>query len=114
MSAVSSLRLDAFYGTPGFPSVRNVPTTATTIIDMERKELQHLTGDHRWRMIICREGTVWITQEHDVRDYVLTSGDVFLITQPGRVLIEALEEACVELTPTLKTAPYVGDVPVFK
>jgi hypothetical protein len=111
---MSSVRLDAFRGTPGFPSVRNVPTTAATIIDMESKEMQHLKGDHRWRMIICREGTVWITQEHDVRDYVLTPGDVFLVTQSGRVLIEALEKARVELTPTLKTAPYVGDVPVFK
>ncbi len=40
--------------------------------------------------IVCRKGTLWITQEGDSRDYVLNAGDCFFVTRPGLVLIESL------------------------
>jgi hypothetical protein len=95
------------------PIVRNVQESDYEMIHMREHNLERLDGDHRWRMIICREGTVWITQERDWRDYVLTPGDAFIVTQRGQVLIEALQDARVEVTPSLRTAPYAGALPVF-
>ena len=72
-----------------------------------------LTGDSRWRMIVCLRGVIWITQARDMQDYVLTPGEMFLVTQPGKVVVQGLQEAAVKVTPSLKTAPYVGDYVVF-
>jgi hypothetical protein len=72
-----------------------------------------LTGDSRWRMVVCLRGVIWITQERDMQDYVLTPGEMFLVTQPGKVVVQGLQDAAVKVTPSLKTAPYVGDYVVF-
>jgi len=34
----------------------------------------HLKGDQRWRMVICHQGVLWVTQENDLEDYVLKPG----------------------------------------
>jgi hypothetical protein len=65
-------------------------------------------------MIICVRGEVWVTQERDVRDYVLTAGEMFIVTQSGSVLIEALGDTSVEITPSLRSAPYRGGYAVFQ
>ncbi len=43
--------------------------------------------------IICRAGQLWITQEGDSRDYVLTAGDRFQVSSQGLTLIESLPES---------------------
>ncbi len=43
--------------------------------------------------IICRAGRLWITQEGDSRDYVLTAGDRFQASSHGLTLIESLPES---------------------
>jgi len=77
---------------------------------LEKNELLPLKGDNRWRLIICLRGRVWVTQERDLGDYELCSGDIFLINFPGTVVIQALESSCIELTPSLKGETYTGDV----
>jgi hypothetical protein len=92
--------------------VRNVlspPTTAT----LRPLHIWGIRGDNRWRFITCQRGEVWITQEGDPWDYVLKEGDMFLITLPGLVLVQALEAASVELSPSLKNPPYRGGQIVF-
>jgi Protein of unknown function (DUF2917) len=42
-------------------------------------------------------GCVWITQEGDVRDYILSSGEHMLVTKPGLTLVLALEDSTVSL-----------------
>ena len=113
MSAVISLDVNTLHPYATVSTVRNAPEAADSVIAMHRDDLKRLDGDHRWRMIVCREGTIWITQERDWRDYVLEPGDVFVVTRRGQVLIEALEDALVDITPSLRTAPYRGAVPVF-
>ena len=40
---------------------------------------------------------------------VLKEGDIFLVTLPGTVLVQALKEAEVEISALLKTKPYRGE-----
>jgi hypothetical protein len=58
-------------------------------------------GDQRGRVFICHRGIVWITQERDAIDYVLQKGDMFIVTLPGQVLIQALEPASVTVVTPL-------------
>jgi hypothetical protein len=72
------------------------------------------TGDQRWRAIICRRGVVWITQERDAVDYVLQEGEIFIVTLPGLVLVQALEPASVTVTPSIRATPHAGDYLTFR
>lgn len=87
--------------------VRNVLTPLSTAT-LRPRQMWEIRGDNRWRFITCRHGEIWITQEGDPRDYVLKEGDLFLITLPGLVLVQALEPASVQLSPSLKNAPFRG------
>lgn len=113
MSAMTTTEPGVFRPSLTGSTVRNLPTTDHEVIHFGMGELQGLDGDNRWRMIICREGMVWITQERDWRDYVLEAGDIFVVTQRGSVLIQALQNSSVEVTPCLKTEAYRGTLPIF-
>jgi hypothetical protein len=72
-------------------------------------------GDQRWRVIICHRGVVWITQERDMVDYVLQEGEIFIVTLPGLILVQAQKPASVTVvTPSIRARPYVGDYRVFR
>ena len=45
----------------------------------------------------CESGVLWVTQDNDVRDVVLTAGERFKSDRPGTVLVYALQ-------PTVMTA----------
>ncbi|HUW11972.1 MAG TPA: DUF2917 domain-containing protein [Anaerolineae bacterium] len=77
-------------------------------------DLWRMGGHNRWRVIVCVRDVVWVTQERDPRDYVLTRGDMFLVTQPGTVLVAAVEDACIHVTLPLRTTPYRGRLPIFR
>jgi hypothetical protein len=84
-------------------------------VDMEVGTLWQARGDQRWRVIICRRGVVWITQERDVIDYVLQEGEGFLVSLPSLVLVQALEPASVTVvTPSIRARPYAGDFRAFR
>jgi hypothetical protein len=44
-----------------------------------------------------------------VDGHVSKEGDMFLVTLPGTVLVQALKEAEVEISASLKTRPYRGE-----
>ena len=43
--------------------------------------------------ISSRSGSVWITQDGDIRDVVLEAGDTFVIERDGPSIVQALEPA---------------------
>jgi hypothetical protein len=92
--------------------IRNVQEPAVEL-KLDAHALNRLEGDNRWRLVVCQKGVVWITQERDPRDYVLTAGDLFLVTEWGKVLVQALQAASVQITPSLKSAPYTAKQLVF-
>ncbi len=93
-------------------AVRNIDAANNDQVKLAEGGIWRLEGDNRWRMIICTRGKAWVTQERDLEDYVLMPGDVFLVTQPGKVLIGALCDAAMEITPSLRKAPYCGRYPL--
>ena len=57
----------------------------------------------------CTEGTLWLTLDHDVRDFVLEPGDSFSTAEHRRALLYALRPATFELVPT--APPAVARIP---
>ena len=66
----------------------------TKIWDLASGELVKLEGARGTTLRVTR-GTLWLTQEHDTRDFVLTAGDVYTIDRGGLTLVEAQSNASV-------------------
>jgi hypothetical protein len=43
--------------------------------------------------IQARSGTVWVTEEDNLEDYIVASGEAFVIDRPGRTVVQALAPA---------------------
>jgi hypothetical protein len=48
-------------------------------------------------LVRVRRGGIWLTQHHDVRDYLLYAGDEVRIDNAGTVVMQALADAEVDL-----------------
>ena len=53
--------------------------------------------DGKGSRITARAGSLWVTQEHDVRDVILRPGHSFTLDRDGTAIIEALADAEVSL-----------------
>ncbi len=56
-----------------------------------------LTGDARGVVVICGQGVLWLTQERDARDHILSAGESFVVDRRGRVVISSPLESEVAL-----------------
>ena len=81
---------------------------AEAVVELRAGQLWRADGNNCWRAIMCREGVVWITQNGDVQDHVIAAGEMFLISQSGKVIAQALENARIEVTPCLATEAFRG------
>jgi len=50
-------------------------------------------------VIRCCSGSLWVTQEGDSRDHLLSGGEEFLIETPGAVVVQAFTPALVQFGP---------------
>lgn len=57
--------------------------------------------------VLCRTGSLWVTQEGEVKDSVVRTGEVLTIQRSGRTVISALETSTLMLL-----GPEVRDVTV--
>jgi hypothetical protein len=64
-----------------------------TDITLAKNKTWSIEGDRRGDVITCLNGTLWITQEGDLKDYVLESGRTFWVTRPGMVVVQALDNS---------------------
>ena len=55
--------------------------------------------------IVCRDGTVWITLDNDLRDYVLEAGDTFDNAEHKRAVIYAMRPSLIEVTTATVNSP---------
>lgn len=80
-------------------------TPGTTRFLLERREMVELRHAMGARLQIA-QGEVWITQEGDEEDYLLSPGDNFEISRSGMALVQAMQPTVLILrTPTsLKVA----------
>ena len=64
---------------------------------LEERTVRLATGrslrvrDAAGRTVTCCAGTVWITQEGDLRDVILQAGERFTLDRPGVAIICALK-----------------------
>ena len=56
-------------------------------------------ADGKGTCIISRRGTVWITQDNDLRDVVLSSGESFRLDHPELAIVQAFDSAEVLVVP---------------
>jgi len=66
----------------------------TKVWDLASGELVELDGARGTTLRVTR-GTLWITHERDIRDIMLSAGDVYTIERGGLTLVEALADATV-------------------
>lgn len=75
--------------------------TLTVDINMPHKAMQSIPqGALR---LVCREGSVWITLDHDQRDVVLNPGEHFTTRPQQRAIAYALESSVLRLEPVVCT-----------
>lgn len=61
-------------------------------ISLPQSKVWSAGGDLRGEKITCTAGRLWITQENDLKDYILTQGEVFWVTRSGTVVVEAIQD----------------------
>ncbi len=64
-----------------------------TEITLPTHKMWAIEGDRRGDVINCVRGNLWITQEGDLKDYVVENGKNFWITKPGTVVVQALDDS---------------------
>lgn len=64
-----------------------------TEITLAKHKMWSIEGDRRGDVISCVGGSLWITQEGDLKDYILEDGNKFWVTKPGTVVVQALGDS---------------------
>jgi hypothetical protein len=70
-----------------------INTNLLTEISLAKHKVWKIDGDRRGDSINCMNGRLWITQEGDLKDYVVEAGQNFWVTKPGSIVIQALDNA---------------------
>ena len=60
--------------------------------------VERLDGVDRGDAIAVTQGTLWVTQEGDPQDYVLSKGERFVAGRHGMVVVEALTDAAMRFS----------------
>jgi len=60
---------------------------------IQKGEVWRAEGDLRGEVFQCQSGTLWITQQGDLNDYIVNPGERFWVTRPGTVLVESVKGA---------------------
>lgn len=71
-------------------------TTQESQLSLHNGEVMHL-GKLRHGMLLAVRGTVWVTQDGDIRDVILESGDTMSLDRGADVLVSAMSDATVTL-----------------
>jgi hypothetical protein len=78
--------------------------TSTRIFGLSKRDVLSLRGRPGAR-IESRSGSVWVTQDGDLRDVVLSAGEAHVLDREGPVLVQALDDAQVVLRPAEASTP---------
>lgn len=78
----------------------------TVDLNMPRRALQSIPqGALR---LVCREGAVWLTLDHDQQDVILGEGDHFITRPQDRVIVYALHTAVLRIEALPEAVPAVA------
>jgi DUF2917 family protein len=70
-----------------------------TEVKLPARSLLRMEGDNRGIRVLCRSGICWITQEGDSKDYLLEHKQNFTINQDGVVVVQALADTELLVSP---------------
>ena len=62
-------------------------------------------ADGEGTCITSRRGAVWITQDNDIRDVVLSDGESFMLDNPDLAIVQAFDTAEVFVRPPARPIP---------
>jgi hypothetical protein len=62
-------------------------------IALAKNQIWRSEGDLRSEVIACEKGIIWITQQGDPKDHILTAGERFWITKTGMVVAQAVQDS---------------------
>lgn len=77
---------------------KKISARPSSDICMQDDDFLKLDGDHRNEQITALEGTLWVTQQSDLEDYLLQPYQTFTVSSAGTVLVQALENGKVRIT----------------
>ena len=77
-------------------------TNKNMIQNMKKEEILRVNSSRDGQIISCESGILWITQEGDWVDRLLTAGEKFRTRIPGFILVQALSDARVRISPQEK------------
>jgi hypothetical protein len=66
---------------------------------LDQGKTLHFDGDQRGMIVKSLFGKLWLTQENDLEDYMLTPGEAVVVQKRGRVVLEATQDSLVSITP---------------
>lgn len=61
------------------------------------RDVLTLNESHHGMAIECKDGLIWVTCTGDARDHMLPAGRRYIPQTKGTVVIEAIDEACVDI-----------------
>jgi Protein of unknown function (DUF2917) len=74
-------------------------TTMLAPLELDPIALQartvHRIDNGRGQQVTCVKGVVWVTQEHDSRDIILSAGQSAILDRPGLAVVYAFKDALV-------------------
>jgi hypothetical protein len=73
----------------------NTKVNAHTLTDITLPQYQTWTigGNRRGDVITCVKGMLWVTQQGDLKDYIIEAGRSFWVTRPGTIIVQALDHS---------------------
>ena len=74
-------------------------------VQMPRNSFLRVEGDSRGTKIFCRSGSCWITQEGDLKDYLLESERDFTVHRDGLIVVQALTDPEIAVSQKKKNTP---------
>ena len=66
------------------------------ILTLRPGQLLVLDDAEGTRIYACR-GTVWVTEEGDLDDHIVSTGESFIVSHEGRTLVQAMQHARISL-----------------
>ncbi|HXS52092.1 MAG TPA: DUF2917 domain-containing protein [Usitatibacter sp.] len=73
------------------------------VLELEEGQVVTLV-DAEGTRILPQRGQVWVTQEGDRKDHIVSAGETLVVLRPGRTIVQALEPTSVAIRETLQAA----------
>lgn len=64
---------------------------------LKKHQLLTLNETQPKMAIECKQGVIWVTHSGERQDYLLRAGRHYIPKDKGRVVIEAIDDACLDI-----------------